>query len=218
MQFKAICFDLDGTLLDSLEDLAFCTNEILLKRGLPTHNLDKFRYFVGDGVKNLITRSLPEDTREKTFIEECQKDFELKYQENWYKNTLPYKDIPELLDELDNLNIRLTILSNKPHKFTLLAVDRLLPNWKFEAVLGQCKDVPKKPDPKGFFNIKNKLQLPSKTFVFLGDTGTDMKTATTAGCYPVGVLWGFRSENELKDNGASAIIRNPLELLDIINQ
>ena len=109
MIFKAVCFDLDGTLLDSLTDLAICTNEILLKRGLPTHDLDKFRYFVGDGLRNLITQSLPEDSRNKTLIEECQKDFERKYRLNWHKNTHPYQDIPELLNELSDLNVRLTI-------------------------------------------------------------------------------------------------------------
>ena len=171
---------------------------------------------MGDGLRNLITRSLPINYRNKILVEECQKEFEQKYQVNWDKNTRPYEDIPELLDALTNLNIRLTILSNKPHEITLLAVDRFLPNWEFEVVLGQHEDIIKKPHPEGFFKIKNELQLPSKTFVFLGDTGIDMKTATAAGCYPVGVLWGFRSENELKDNGARKIINNPLELLDII--
>jgi len=218
MQFKAVCFDLDGTLLDSLKDLAICINEILLNRGLPTHSLDKYRYFVGDGLRNLITRSLPQDARNKSFIQECQKDFEQIYREGWHKNSRLYENIPELLNELSNLKIRLTILSNKPHEFTLLAVDRFLSNWKFDFILGQRKDILKKPNPEGFFKIKNKLQLPSKTFVFLGDTGTDMKTASAAGCHSVGVLWGFRSENELKKNGACDIINKPLELLDIINQ
>ena len=217
MKFKAICFDLDGTLLNSLADIANCTNELLLKRGFPTHNINNFRYFVGNGVKNLITLSLPKEAINKKLIKEFQKDFEDKYRDNWYKTTIPYEDIPELLDELINLDIKLSILSNKPQEFTSLAVKRLLPNWQFEAVLGQLEDIPKKPSPEGFLIIKNQLQLSSKEFIFVGDTGTDMKTAVAAGCYPVGVLWGFRSEEELKDNGARKIISKPLELLEIIN-
>ena len=217
MKFKAICFDLDGTLLNSLADIANCTNELLLKRGFPTHNINNFRYFVGNGVKNLITLSLPKEAINKKLIKEFQKDFEDKYRDNWYKTTIPYEDIPELLDELINLDIKLSILSNKPQEFTSLAVKRLLPNWQFEAVLGQLEDIPKKPSPEGFLIIKNQLQLSSKEFIFIGDTGTDMKTAVAAGCYPVGVLWGFRSEEELKDNGARKIISKPLELLEIIN-
>ena len=217
MQFKAICFDLDGTLINSLTDIANCTNEILLNRGFPSHSINAFRFFVGGGVKNLIKLSLPKEARDHFIIEECQKDFESKFREHWNKNTTTYKDVPELLDELVNLKIRLTILSNKPNEFTSMAVNRLLPNWEFEAVLGQLDDIQKKPNPEGFFKIKKKLQLTSKEYIFLGDTGTDMKTAVAAGCYPVGVLWGFRSEKELMDNGARSIIKKPLELLDILN-
>lgn len=216
MQFRAVCFDLDGTLLDSLADLAFCTNEILWKRGFPKHDLEKFRYFIGDGARNLITRALPERIQDKKIIEECLVDFEKTYRENWDKNTLPYKGIPELLDALQRLGFKLTILSNKPHEFTLLTVENLLHNWDFDVVLGQNKKY-KKPDPAGFFEISKKLKIPSEEFIFLGDTGTDMKTAVAAGCFPVGALWGFRHEKELINNGARALVKKPIEILDLLD-
>ena len=217
MQFKAVCFDLDGTLLDSLNDLAECTNKILKNHGFPIHDLDKFRYFVGDGVRSLIIRALPEKVRKKKLVDECVNDFEEIYRKNCFANTLPYKDIHELLIELKKINIKLTILSNKPHEFTLLTVRKFFKNPKFDVVLGYQEEIKKKPDPAGVFEISEVLQLHPKRFIFLGDTGTDMKTAVSAGCYPVGVLWGFRTEKELRDNGARAIIKKPLEVLEILS-
>ena len=216
MQFKAVCFDLDGTLLDSLADLADCTNQILLKRGFPEHPLDAFRYFVGDGAKMLMTRVLPEADRNETLIEECRQDFETAYRECWDKQTVPYKDILELLDALNNRQLKLTVLSNKPHEFTLLTVKHLLPDWEFEMVLGQREGVPRKPDPAGMLEICLQLEISADSFLYLGDTATDMKTAVAAGCFPVGVLWGFRTEEELRDNGARAIVKEPLEVLDLL--
>jgi len=217
MHFQAICFDLDGTLLDSLADLAHCTNTILLKRGFPEHPVDAFRYFVGDGAKMLMTRALPEEVRKESLIEECKQDFETAYRECFDEQTLPYKDIPELLDALTIRQQKLTVLSNKPHEFTLLTVEHLLPDCKFEMVLGQREGVPRKPDPAGMLEICRQLGLPANAFLYLGDTATDMKTAVAAGCFPVGVLWGFRTEEELMDNGARALVNKPLEVLDLLN-
>ena len=216
MQFQAICFDLDGTLLDSLADLAHCTNKILLKRGFPEHPVDAFRHFVGDGAKMLMTRVLPEEVRNESLIEECRQDFEEAYRDSWNEQTLPYEDIPELLDALTNLQQKLTVLSNKPHEFSILAVKHFLPNWEFELVLGQRKGVPRKPDPAGMLDICKQLKIPAEKFLYLGDTATDMKTAVAAGCFPVGVLWGFRPEAELRDNGARAIVKKPLDVLDLL--
>jgi len=193
MQFKAVCFDLDGTLLDSLADLADCTNKILLKRGFPEHPVDAFRYFVGDGAKMLMTRVLPEEVRNESLIEDCRQDFETSYRECWNEQTIPYKDIPELLDALIGRQLKLTVLSNKPNEFTLLMVENLLAQWNFQ-----------------------QLEIPAEAFLYLGDTATDMKTAVSAGCFPVGVLWGFRTEEELRDNGARAIVKEPLDVLDFL--
>ena len=216
MQFKAVCFDLDGTLLDSLADLANCTNKILLKRGFPEHPEDAYRYFVGDGAKMLMTRVLPEEIRNESLIEECRQDFETAYRECWDEQTVPYENIPELLNALYRRKLKLTVLSNKPHEFTLLAVNNLLPSWDFEMILGQREGVPHKPDPAGMLEICEKLKIPSSSFMYLGDTATDMKTSVAAGCFSVGVLWGFRSEEELRDNGAKAIVKDPLDVLDLL--
>jgi phosphoglycolate phosphatase len=216
MQFKAVCFDLDGTLLDSLADLADCTNKILLKRGFPEHPVDAFRYFVGDGAKMLMTRVLPEEVRNESLIEDCRQDFETSYRECWNEQTIPYKDIPELLDALIGRQLKLTVLSNKPNEFTLLMVENLLAQWNFEVVLGQREGIPRKPDPAGMLEICQQLEIPAEDFLYLGDTATDMKTAVSAGCFPVGVLWGFRTEEELRDNGASAIVKEPLDVLELL--
>lgn len=216
MQFKAVCFDLDGTLLDSLADLADCTNKILLKRGFPEHPVDAFRYFVGDGAKMLMTRVLPEEVRNESLIEDCRQDFETSYRECWNEQTIPYKDIPELLDALIGRQLKLTVLSNKPNEFTLLMVENLLAQWNFEVVLGQREGIPRKPDPAGMLEICQQLEIPAEAFLYLGDTATDMKTAVSAGCFPVGVLWGFRTEEELRDNGARAIVKEPLDVLELL--
>ena len=216
MQFKAICFDLDGTLLDSLADLASCTNKILLNRGFPEHPEAAYRYFVGEGAKMLMTRVLPEEVRNKSLIEECRQDFEATYRECWDEQTVPYENIPELLNALQRRKLKLTVLSNKPHEFTLLAVNKLLPSWYFDMILGQRDGVPRKPDPAGMLEICEKLKIPPGSFIYLGDTATDMKTSVAAGCFSVGVLWGFRSEEELRDNGANAIVKDPLDLLEML--
>ena len=216
MHFKAVCFDLDGTLLDSLADLANCTNKILLKRGFPQHPEEAYRYFVGEGAKVLMTRVLPEEVRNETLIEECRQDFETTYLECWDEQTVPYKNIPELLNGLSRRKLKLTVLSNKPHEFTLLSVNKLLPSWSFEMILGQREGVPRKPDPAGMLEICEKLEIPSDSFMYLGDTATDMKTSVAAGCFTVGVLWGFRSEEELRDNGANTIVKDPLDVLDLL--
>ena len=122
-----------------------------------------------------------------------------------------------MLDELRKNNLRFSILSNNPHEFTIMAVERLLKNWKFEVVFGQSNKILKKPNPDGFFKICKRMKLPITSFVFLGDSGTDMETAVAAGCLPVGALWGFRNENELINKGASATINSPLELLELLN-
>ena len=217
MRFKAVCFDLDGTLLDTLDDLAYCTNKILSERGYPLYDVDAFRNFVGDGTEMLMTRVLPEEARNETLIEECRKDFEIIYRECWNRQTVPYKGIPELLNALKKRKLKLAVLSNKPQEFTVLTVNHLLLNWNFDMILGQREGFPKKPDPAGMLEICQQLRVSSGDFLYLGDTATDMKTAVASGSYPVGVLWGFRSEKELKDNGAQAIIKKPLDALDLLD-
>ncbi len=216
MTYKAILFDLDGTLLDTLEDLGNSVNGVLEKRDLPTHALDEYRYFVGDGTAMLISRALPQGKRNDETIRACLEELREEYGRNWNVNTRPYEGIPEMLDALTEHGLKMAVLSNKQHEFTKLCVADLLPNWTFDVVFGQRDEVRRKPDPAGALEVAEHLNLSPADFLYLGDSAVDMKTATAAGMFPVGVLWGFRSAEELKDGGAQALIERPLEILDLL--
>ena len=214
--YKAIIFDLDGTLLDTLEDLANSANRVLSEKGFPTHTVDSYRYFVGDGSAMLITRALPEDKRNDDMVQRCFDAFIKDYHRNWNVSTKPYDGIAEMLDTLAAHRIKLAVLSNKPHDFAKLCVTEMLNKWRFEAILGQRKNVPRKPDPAGALEAAQILNISPLDFLFLGDSAVDMKTALAAGMYPVGALWGFRSAKELLESGARTLIKEPLEILNLI--
>lgn len=216
MRYKAILFDLDGTLLDTLEDIANAMNRVLDQKGFSTHRLDAYRYFVGEGATMLVRRTLPDDKRDDETIRECLEIFSEIYGQNWDIKTKPYDGVPEMLDELTARGLRIAILSNKPHEFVKLCVKKFLPNWKFDVVLGQRDTVPRKPDPAGALEIVERLHTAPSDFLYLGDTAVDLKTAIAAGMFPVGVLWGFRPIQELQENGARALINSPLEILNLL--
>jgi len=217
MPFKAVVFDLDGTLIDTLEDLGNAMNRILMERGLPTHNMDAYRHFIGDGVAMLVTRALPEEKRNDDSISVYSEAFRQEYSKNWNVMTKPYDSVPEMLDALKLGGLKMSILSNKPHDFTELCVSELLPNWNFDVVIGQRDSVPLKPDPTSALEIAEFLNIPPVDFLYLGDTDIDMKTAIAAGMFPAGVLWGFRSAEELQEGGARALIQSPMEIMNLIN-
>ena len=217
MYYKAILFDLDGTLLDTLEDLGNAANRVLDKYGFPTHTMADYRYFVGDGVVTLMNRALPEDKRNNDTIQICVKTFREEYGKSWNVKTRPYDGVPEMLDALVTHGLKMAVLSNKPDEFTKLCVTEFLPKWAFDIVLGQRNSLPLKPDPSGALEIAKCLDVPPSHFIYLGDTAIDMKTAVTAGMYPVGALWGFRTEKELLENGAQALIKRPQEILNLLN-
>ena len=210
---KAVLFDLDGTLLDTLTDLAESMNAVLARLGLPGHPRDAYRYFVGEGVEVLARRALPEESRRQEMIRRCADEMRIEYQGRWAETSRPYPGIPELLDSLASLGLSLTILSNKPDDFTRLAVNRFLPGWPWQEVRGERAGTPRKPDPSGALVIAGKLGLAPGQFLYLGDTNIDMRTAITAGMYPVGVLWGFRTRTELEEAGAKTLLHHPLDLL-----
>ncbi len=216
MRYKALIFDLDGTLLDSLEDLAGAANRVLTTMGLPTHPLSAYRTFVGDGMQTLITRILPERQRSAPVINGAIKRFREDYSRNWQVNTAMYDGIEEMLNKLDGMGPPMSVLSNKPDEFTRLCVDQLLPQWKFWPVLGHRPDLPKKPDPMAALKIAGMLDLEPSRILFVGDSSVDMQTAASAGMDAVGVLWGFRTAEELRDNGALYLIQHPSELPAIV--
>jgi len=217
MGFKAVIFDLDGTLLNTLDDLAVSANNALEKLGFPTHDIEAYKYFVGSGIRVLIKRALPQSVAEdESIVDRCLEEMQGQYNAHWDDKTVPYEGIPELLNALSSHGIKMSILSNKPDNFTQLTVNKLLSGWKFEVVLGKLEGVPPKPDPSSALKISRQLGLSPAEFVFLGDSGIDMRTANAAGMYAVGAAWGFRTVEELKNSGAKKIIYRPGELLDIV--
>jgi phosphoglycolate phosphatase len=217
MPYKAILFDLDGTLLDTLKDIGASVNRVLEGKGFPTHELDTYRYFVGDGSVVLINRALPKEKRNDDVIRTCLTEFLEDYGRNLNVKTKPYEGIPEMLDALNDRGLKMAVLSNKPHEFTKQCVTELLSNWNFDVVIGQRNGAPPKPDPAGALEVAKRLNIPPADFLYIGDSGVDMKTAVASGMFPVGVLWGFRSMGELKDNGSLALVDRPSEILSLLD-
>ena len=216
MSFKAVIFDLDGTLLDTLDDLADCANRVLSSHRFPVHPVDAYRYFVGDGLPTLIERILPEENRSPEAVGRLVLDFKKDYSRNWHVKTRMYDGIDSMLNGLHQAGLKLAVLSNKPHDFTQVCVRQILPDWTFDPLIGARPNKPKKPDPASAVEIARLLKLDPAEILYLGDTATDMKTATSAGMYPVGALWGFRTADELRENGAATLISKPQQLLDLI--
>jgi len=216
MSHAAVLFDLDGTLLDTLEDIADSTNQVLASFGFPTHPTASYKLFVGDGEDMLATRALPEGHRDAATVSRTVVLFHEVYSKRWANRTRPFPGIPLLLDSLVQDGIRLAILSNKAQRFAEAAVSRLLGRWSFEVVLGAQPSLPVKPSPEGALRIARQMGFPAERFLYLGDSGVDMKTAVSAGMYPVGALWGYRSRDELKAAGALALVAAPEEALTLV--
>jgi len=217
MIYRAVLFDLDGTLLDTLEDLARSTNRTLARHGLPEHPLDAYRYFVGDGLRTLIERVLPPSRRgDEELAKLLMATFQEEYGHSWHERSAPYPGVAELLDGLTARGLTLNILSNKPDAFTRICVERLLSRWHFQHVRGQREGVGKKPDPAAALEIAADLALAPTDILYLGDTATDMRTAVAAGMFPVGALWGFRTAEELRAHGARALAADPPQVLQLL--
>ncbi len=217
MAYKAVLFDLDGTLLDTIEDIGDALNRVLEQNGFPVHDKDTYSRFVGDGAGNLISSALLEDKRTEAIIRSCLDAFLDDYSRNWNVKTRLYDGIPELLDRITARGLKMAVLSNKPHRYTKECIDGFLSDWDFDAVIGQRDDVPKKPHPAGALEIAEQMNILPSDFLYLGDTEIDLKTSFAAGMFPVGVLWGFRSAEELKKGGAKVLIKSPLEALDLLD-
>ncbi|WP_028584908.1 HAD family hydrolase [Desulfogranum mediterraneum] len=216
MNYEAVIFDLDGTLLDSLADLAASGNRVLQLLGLPSHPLESYRYFVGKGVAVLVERMLPPEERSPAAMGRAVELFKEDYGAHWDVVTAPYPGIEAMLETLVELGVGLSILSNKPDAFVQRCVSKLLPGYRFYPRYGHRQGVARKPDPVGAIEIIEQLQLPREKVLYVGDSGVDMATARGAGLASVGVLWGFREAAELKAAGASYLIGDPAELITIV--
>lgn len=215
MQYKAAIFDLDGTLIDSLADLADSANEMLAGFGFPRHDLDKYRYFVGNGSRKLIERCLPaEKAADSAFVDEALAKYKLCYDRNLTHKTVCYEGIMDMLTALQAKHIPLGICTNKHQSAADIIVDKLFPKDMFVSVIGDCKDMPRKPDPKKVLLIAAKMGVKPADVAYFGDTSVDMDTANNAGMLPIGVTWGFRPKEELVEYGAKVLLDSPLELFD----
>jgi len=212
-----VLFDLDGTLVDSLVDLADSMNRVLTRQGLPSHPIQAYRYFVGDGMATLVRRALPAEAQQENLVQDCVQKMRQEYALHWADTTRPYPGIAELLDALTVRQIPMAILSNKPEELTQEVVRKILPDWHFAAVAGARETFPRKPDPAGALRISALLHRKPADFLYLGDTNTDMQTARSAGMFAIGALWGFRTAEELKKNGAQALLSTPLELCPFLD-
>jgi phosphoglycolate phosphatase len=212
-----VVFDLDGTLLDSLEDLAESMNQVLEGLGFPVHPVPAYRYFVGEGLEVLARRVLPEAACDQDTLARVVAAMRRVYGGRWDRKTRPYPGVPELLEELRVRGLRRAVLSNKPDDFTRLAVERLLAPHLFDVVQGMRPGTPPKPDPTGALAVAARLGVAPASCLYLGDTATDMQTACRAGMYPVGALWGFRTRAELEESGARTVVERPAEVLALLD-
>ena len=208
-------FDLDGTLLDTIEDLANACNYALEKNGFPPHPVEPYKIFVGKGVYNLVSRCLPEGKADPDTIERVKQDFDAYYTAHSQDCTHPYEGIPQALQTLKDAGVRIGVLSNKPNGYTKILIEEFFGGLA-DVVFGQRENVPIKPDPTSVHEIIDLMGCQNAKGFYLGDTSTDMQTGKNAGLYTIGVSWGFRTKEELLENGADVIVNKPEEFVRLI--
>jgi phosphoglycolate phosphatase len=209
---QAVVFDLVGTLLDTLADIASCTNMVRAELGLPPHPTEAYKHFVGDGLTELLLRAFPARALRGPGLGARARRFEELYEAHSMDETRPYPGVARMLDAVARRGLPMAVVSNKPQRFTEQCVAKLLPSWRFAVVRGARPKVPLKPDPAGTLAAARAMRVRPAAVLYLGDTGVDMQTAVAAGMFPVGALWGFRDAAELEGFGARALIRRPGEL------
>lgn len=211
---KAVVFDLDGTLLNTLPDLCALTNAVLADRGYPTYSLEEIRGFIGDGIRKLMVRALPEtatpDEQESAFAEWKQ-----RYPEFGHNETAPYPNIPQLLSALKERGVLLGVLSNKFDAGVVELIDFYFPGM-FQIAHGESSEYPRKPDPTGLLREISELGLASSQVAYVGDSGGDMRTAKAAGTFAIGVSWGYRPKQDLLDAGADVVVGDAIAILDYV--
>ena len=210
---KTAIFDLDGTIADTLFDLADATNYGLTQLGYPSHPYDSYKMFVGNGVQKLCYRALPEDKKEES--DKLLVLFTKYYNEHFLDKTDLYPGIRETLQRLSDNGVKLAVATNKPHEFAVKIINGLLPDINFIKVLGGCAERKKKPDPAIIHEIIDELPIGTKA-VMSGDSNVDILTAKNAGIMSIGCIWGFRSRTELSEAGADLIAETPSDIADFL--
>ena len=214
---KLIIFDLDGTLLNTLPDLAHSANFALVKSGFPTHPVEDYKLFIGNGITKLLERILPENQITETVVTQIKDSFLAYYDTHNTVYTEPYAGIPELLHSLLSKGLMMAVASNKYQKATEKLVKLFFPDIPFIAVLGQREGIPAKPNPAIVFDILDVTGLTPCEALYVGDSGVDMETASNSGLISIGVTWGFRPRGELETTGACYIADMPDDIIEIIN-
>ena len=212
--YQAVIFDLDGTLLNTIDDLAAAGNHTLAQMGLPLHTVREFMGFVGNGIPKLLRRMLPPDADEAAFRQAASL-FDAYYSLHKEDVTAPYPGIPPLLAHLQAADVRMAVLSNKAHHLTVPIIRHYFGDV-FDAVQGLEDGIAAKPDPSGVERLLGMLALPRRAVLYVGDSDTDMRTAAAAGLTGCGVLWGFRSKETLLDGGAALLAEDPAALERLI--
>jgi len=213
--WKAIIFDLDGTLVDTIGDISFALNETLARHGFPLRQREELYRMVGNGMRNLARLAAPPET-EDAVIDACAAEAAGIYAEDPAQYSKPYPGVVKMLKTLWASGIPTAIISNKPDRLTQLCVDGVLPGHAFRVVQGERAGVPRKPDPTTSLAIAATLGVLPSEVLYLGDSDVDMKTALAAGFHAVGAAWGFRGRAELEAAGAHDIIEKPLDLLGLL--
>jgi phosphoglycolate phosphatase len=212
-KYKAIIFDLDGTLINSIPDIADSMNEVLSRYGYPQYSHEQYKYFVGNGIRRLVERCVPPEYSTPDNIENVFRTMIEVYGNNCVNKTTVYDGIPELLDSLSEKRIKMAILSNKTDSLTQKIYKKLFYNTYFEVVLGATNSFPKKPNPQSALYIAERFSVSPADIFYLGDTSIDMETACAAGFFPAGAYWGFRPAEELRSFGAKFIANIPSDCL-----
>lgn len=210
---KAVIFDLDGTLLHTLPDIAAAMNRSLRASGLPEHPEEAYKYMVGEGVINLARRAVGQNTEK---LNDVLNAYRADYAQNCLVNTAPYRGVNEMLEALRERDIVVCVFSNKDQADVETVLSHCFPGFPFAAVRGRREDVPVKPDPAGALLLAQETGLTPRDFLYVGDSGTDMRCGAAAGMDTVGVLWGFRPREELDAAGAQYLITEPMELLPLL--
>ena len=213
---KAVIFDLDGTLLDTIDDIADSMNIVLAKHDLPQHSVEEYKMFVGDGAATLVKRAAQGAGSPGISPAQLESEYKAEYLKRQAVKTAPYTGMPELLSALARLGIKMAVLSNKSHPATIEVMAHYFPDVSFSALIGHRQGHPVKPNPAGVFEILGILGVKSEETLYVGDTATDVLTAKAAGLRSVGVLWGFRDKKELTESGADMLAEHPSDILKYV--
>jgi phosphoglycolate phosphatase len=215
MEFYGVIFDLDGTLVDTLEDIADAMDRVLALEGAPGHTYEEYRYLIGHGIRNLVTEALPPDRRDPATVQRCYALMIADYSEHALVKTRLYPGVPELVRDLRVADVPLAVHSNKADAPTQAIVAALLDPADFVVIAGARSHVPLKPDPAVALDIAARFALPPARVAYVGDSSVDMRTGAAAGMVPIGAAWGFRTREELVESGAWAVVEHPAELIGL---